>query len=161
MTLIQIATKIIQVEESWRPRPYYCSEGYPTIGWGFKIGGHKAPLPERVMTREEGGVILLDAIETLHHKFSTDLRTDDAYLAMSDVRKATLISMAFQLGFSGVVDTRVGFPAMWRAIRAGDWAQAKAEALDSKVAREQTPARWARNAFMLETGALHTHYGPA
>lgn len=162
MQLIQLASKIVQTEEAWRPRPYYCSEGYPTVGWGFKVGLHGAPLPDMFMTREEGDVKLRELIEGIHKRFCTDLRTADIYPPLSDVRKATLISMAYQLGWDGLLGDGKkikGFPAMWRAIRAGNWHTAAAEALDSVVAREQTPARWKRNASMLDTDALNTYYG--
>ena len=35
---------LIKYEEGWRPKPYLCSEGYPTAGFGFKLGPKNAPL---------------------------------------------------------------------------------------------------------------------
>ncbi len=155
MQLLQLASRIIQTEEAWRPRAYYCSEGYPTIGWGFRVGGHKGALPDTVMTREEGAVKLSQLVNGLHEQFTHDARTAPLYALMIDIRKSTLISMAFQIGFEGVLR----FSKMWWAIKLGDWHTAGVEALDSVVAREQTPSRWKRNAYMLQTGVLHTYYG--
>jgi len=35
---IQIAAGMLAKEEGFRAKPYYCSENYPTIGYGEKIG---------------------------------------------------------------------------------------------------------------------------
>lgn len=38
--------QLIQIEEGYREKAYYCSEGYPTIGTGHKIGPKGAPLEQ-------------------------------------------------------------------------------------------------------------------
>jgi lysozyme len=64
------------------------------------------------------------------------------------VRQAALIDMAFELGGAGLA----GFRHMLAAVRIGEWSAAHDFALDSKVAREQAPKRWACDAAMLLTG---------
>ena len=37
---------LLIIEEGFRAKPYYCSEGYPTIGIGQKIGNKNQPLSD-------------------------------------------------------------------------------------------------------------------
>jgi len=153
--VIQYALKAIQTEESWAPVPYYCSERYPTTGWGFKVGEKDGPLPKTTMTREEGDAKLYALVKALHENFCTHSNTCRIYPRLSDVRKATLISMAYQIGFAGVLK----FPQMLAALASESYHGAAVAALDSLVARSQTPERWKRNAYMIETGIFHKYYG--
>jgi lysozyme len=59
-----------------------------------------------------------------------------------------IIGMAFQLGTSGML----GFRRAIAAARDGRWDVAADEMLDSKWAREDTPARAQRMARQMETG---------
>jgi len=151
--MIEIAIKILKSDEGWRPKAYYCTEGYPTIGYGFKCGGKGDRLPTAVMSVSDGEDALLAKCEHLDSRISSMARIGKIYLSQSEIRRATLISMAYQLGLSGVSD----FKKMWKALEESDYKKAAKEALDSLAAR-QAPKRWARNAYMIETGKLSSYY---
>lgn len=143
---IDATVKILEREEGWRDEPYYCSEDFPTVGFGFKLGPKHAPLPEFVLPREAGEAWLRSLVIKINDELAL---TPGANVA----RRAILLSMAYQLGLNGCL----GFHNMWRAIQAGDWERAAREALDSLWAA-QTPERAARHAEVLRTGTLAGAY---
>lgn len=70
------------------------------------------------------------------------------FMELSEVRRATLINMAFQLGVAGLLQFHLALAYM----RNGEWTAASMAFADSKVAREQTPKRWARHCEQIRTG---------
>ena len=147
MTHLDIAFKIISQEEGWRDKPYYCSEGYPTIGWGFKIGEKGEPLRGITMTHGEGDPKLKNWILGLDHDLVNDYHFSSAYAACNDVSKACLISMAYQLGLSELMQ----FKQTIELISKSYW-PAVAEHIRGALAYKQTPARWERLAKRFESG---------
>jgi GH24 family phage-related lysozyme (muramidase) len=67
--------------------------------------------------------------------------------AMDEVRQGALSNMAYQLGRSRLM----GFYSMLAFVRDENWVNAAVECLASIAAR-QAPARWNRNADMLQSG---------
>lgn len=67
---------------------------------------------------------------------------------LDPVRQRVLQNMGHQLGIGGVMN----FRKFLAHAKAGRWAKAAAEMLDSSWAREQTPERAARLAQMMKTG---------
>jgi len=151
--MIEMAIKILKLDEGWRPKAYYCTEGYPTIGYGFKCGNKGDKLPTEAMSIDNGDRRLLTLCQILDGRMSSLVPIKNIYSAQSDTRKAVLISMAYQLGISGIYD----FKKMWKALGESDYKKAANEALDSLAAR-QAPKRWARNSYMLETGKISAYY---
>lgn len=137
-----IARNIIANEEGWRDLPYYCSEGYPTIGYGFRLAGKNDPLPNFVLPRAAGEAWLDAKILSIEHAMAPKLAK------LNDARAAVIVSMCYQIGIHGVL----GFKRMWAAIDGNDWHRAAIEMLDSKWAK-QTPERAKRHAKMMEDGA--------
>ena len=149
--------KIIKLDEEsgiFKTKPYYCSENYPTIGWGFKCGDKDAPLPEISMTLESGNKKLDSLIASHEKNLREHINTRHIYPLLNDARQAVIISMAYQLGFAGMLK----FRKMWVAIEQQDYDKAAAEILDSKAAK-QAPNRFARNAEMMRTGDILNYYG--
>lgn len=149
MIEIETAKTILRADEGFREIPYYDTEGYPTGGYGFKLGKKGNPLPVTKFTLEESN-------KTLHQlccELSTTLMRNKTYKALDVVRRATLLSMAYQMGMTGLY----GFKKMWAALEAKDYETAAKECLDSKAAR-QAPNRFKRNAAMIESGILHAYY---
>lgn len=128
------------IEEEGRAASVYeDSEGFLTVGVGHLVDGRKGgKLPEHIIDA------LLD-----HDIFekASQARTLPGFETLNPVRQAVLVSMVFQLGFSGVL----GFKKMLGAIAAGDFEGAAAHGLDSRWAR-QTPKRAQRQMKMLATG---------
>lgn len=146
--VIEIATSILKKEEGWRSEPYYCSEGYPTVGYGFKLADKDAPLPKFYLPKPVGEVWLQQEIEELLQQLYSDISE------ISPVRAAVLVSMAFQLGLVGVRK----FKRMWAAVEASEWNEAAKEMLDSLWAT-QTAARANRHAEMIRRDKLLDFYG--
>ena len=140
---------LIEYEEGWRDKPYICSEGYPTIGYGFKLGPKGASLKQyQFSIPKQAGVVWMGCLIT---ELTADLadhpRIGPAYRACDDCRRAVLISMAYQMGLDGL--------AKWKntlaAIVAQDWDKAAAAMLNSLWAK-QTPKRAKRHADQMRSG---------
>ena len=157
MSAIELASKIIKADEEsnrFKGRAYYCSEGYPTIGWGFKCGEKNAPLPDISMTKSDGDKKLESLIAAHDKNLREHINTRHIYPAINDARQAVLISMAYQLGFAGLLK----FRKMWIAIERQDYDDAARQIMDS-LAAKQAKNRYERNAEMMRTGKLLNYYG--
>lgn len=127
----------LEREEGVRSVLYSDSEGVPTIGIGHNL---RTPISQKAIDQ-----IYADDVDVA---FTHTRGLFYGYWeTFSLTRQVALISMCFQLGLGGLQD----FRDMIRAIQAGDWERAAAEALDSKWAK-QTPGRAQRIAHMLLTG---------
>lgn len=123
-------------DEGLRLRPYRCSAGRLTIGYGRN-------LEDRGITREEAEQLLRNDVDDLHREL-LGLRQ---YVYLDPVRQVVLANMAFNLGVSGLR----GFRRMLNAISLGDYALAAKEMLDSKWA-VQVGERAVRLAEMMRSG---------
>lgn len=143
---------LLRREEGLRLEPYYCSENYPTIGIGTKIGPKNAPLKMYQFKISEGTArqMLDDEVFSITARLS-DL---DWYNCLSYDMKTIVVSMAYQMGVSGVLK----FKRMIAALERGDFNQAATEALDSKWAK-QTINRSRRHARVLGGESLSDVYG--
>ena len=66
---------------------------------------------------------------------------------LNEARQAALLSMAYQMGLSGLL----GFRRTLATMASGDWEKASREMLNSKWAR-QTPERAQRTAYIIRYG---------
>ena len=136
-------------DEGWRSKAYKCTAGHWTIGVGHKM--HPGELvgvirdiewdSEKIFQTLAQDINL--AIRGCEHVFVCS-----RFEALSDARQRALVNMCFQLGASGLM----GFRKMVNAVYAGDWVRAHREALDSKWARSDSPARAQRVAQRLLEG---------
>lgn len=133
-----LAREIIAKEEGWRDQPYYDTEGYPTVGYGFKIGDQGDKLPKFVLPRPAGDAWLDALILSIEHAMDSKIGS------LNEDRAAVIVSMCYQMGIHGVL----GFNRMWAAIERQDWNEAADEMLDSRWAR-QTPERAQRHAQVM------------
>ena len=140
-------------EEGLRLRVYRCTAGHPTIGVGHKL----TPAELKENLRE---VSLEWAGRTLHNDIAIAaggcvmLFGRERFDRMAEPRQRTLMKMVFQMGIDGVMR----FRRMVAAVLRDDWVAASREALDSKWARSDSPARARRAAEVLRTGM---NYGEA
>lgn len=148
---------MLSFEEGWREKPYLCSEGYPTVGFGFRIGPKGALLSQYQFTLpEEAGAAWLEAILT---KTRSDMmqrpRISAAMEACSGnpAREAVLLSMAYQMGVAGLD----GFKGTLASIAASRWDEAATGMLNSRWAK-QTPSRAKRHAEQMRTGDWAKEY---
>ena len=152
MKAIDLIMALLNFEEGYRAKPYYCSEGYPTVAIGWRIGPKGAPLENYNMyiTKPVAKVLLADRVNHIESR----LETFGWYSRQTAGRKAVLISMAYQMGVSKLFK----FKNMIAALEAGDFARASSEAIDS-LWYEQTKERATRHANTLKCGSLESVYG--
>ncbi len=136
MSVVEDALAILREEEGFAPYPYQDTAGGLIIGYGCNL--LREPLEEteaewlllyRVEKRVEG---LLFALE-------------DDFIDLPVPAKSVLIAMAFQMGMLGTLR----FKNTLRFMREHAWDLAADEMLDSKWAREDTPARAQRMAEII------------
>ena len=142
---------ILEFEEGFRSSPYLCSEGYVTIGYGTKLHNSKGMNPHDfslVISKEAGYALLKDKVAELLHKLQFGANSD-AFRKAPEATKQILLSMAYQLGYAGLL----GFKVMWYHLKHGDYVAAATAALDSRWAM-QTPARANRHAHVIATGNM-------
>ena len=146
--------EIIKYEEGFKEKPYYCSEGYVTVGFGSLIGPKGAPLEYYTFTvdKEIAELMMLKELKTIPNFIH---KTIGEPKGLNTARRDVLYSMVYQLGEKGFL----GFKKMVAAIKNGDWQEAAIQALDSKWAREQTPERAIRHAEVLRSGTLDVYKG--
>lgn len=112
-------------------------QGYPTIGTGFCISADRGrPLPKEIADRWLDQIIAETCV-------ALDYRIPWWREQPGEVQRA-LVSMAYQLGVSGLLN----FRRMLAALQRGDRYEAAIEALDSRWSR-QTPARAQRIANLI------------
>lgn len=134
--------EVLTFEEGYRGAPYYCSEGYPTVGIGQRIGPKGAPLEnyEFSVPITVAQVWLAGTVGKIEADLEEYSWFNNAPVDVRDI----LISMAYQLGLSGLLK----FKNMIKALDEGDYMEAAAESLDSRWAT-QTPERAKRHASVI------------
>jgi lysozyme len=109
-------------DEGLRLKPYRCTAGKLTIGYGRNI--------------EDAGISPAEAEALLRNDVLRVCQELDKTLPwwrrMSEARQRALANMAFNLGMGGLL----GFKNMLAALHDGDYERAAAEAQDSRWARQ-------------------------
>ena len=144
--------EILKFEEGYRPDPYYCSEMYPTIGIGTKIGPKNGDLSAyQFRVNEE---VAKKFLEMELSSVCSSLERHSWYNNLDVDRKGIIKSMAYQMGVGGVLK----FKNMIKASENKDWCEMSKQALDSKWSR-QTPERANRHSEVLKHGSINSVYG--
>lgn len=135
-------------DEGVRLRVYPCSAGHLTIGVGHKLTPREIQSGLAEISLEQAGYLLhMDIGIAMNGCASIFGR--DRFDAMLEARQRALVNMCFQMGMDGLLK----FRKMVDAIMRDDWATAHKEALDSKWAQADSPARAMRVAYVLLRGA--------
>lgn len=132
-----ILRKLLIEEEGWRNKVYKDSKGIETVGVGRN-------LRDRGLSDQEVDMLLSNDMASVQ----SEAETLPGFASLNDVRRAVVCAMVFQMGIAGVRK----FPAMLRALEAHDYSHAADQMLDSKWAREDSPARARRAARMMLSG---------
>lgn len=147
MNYLQTELDLIR-DEGIRLRAYKCTAGHLTIGVGHKLTPREIQSDMTTISLEQAGYLLhqdiglaLAGCYGIFGRWHFD--------GLSEPRQRALVNMCFQLGTAGLAN----FKRMVAAILRGDWAEAHKEALDSKWARSDSPARAQRVAKELLGGA--------
>lgn len=124
-------------DEGFRARPYFCSRGKLTIGYGWNLESD----PMRVVEAEYR--LKNDVLEAI----ADIARSFPWFKDLDIVRQSAMVNLRFNLGLSGLYEFRRFLDAMKR----GDYAQAEAELIDSEW-HNQVGARAARIEAMIREG---------
>lgn len=159
---------LTRFEEGWRDRPYACSQGYPTVGFGFRIGPKLAPvsLYDFTLPKSVGEVWLCEKYMEIVALIDKSYPAIKAALVacceadkvpytqcLDSPRAAVVLSMCFQMG----VDKVNTFAQTLKFMANKSWSNAAAEMLRSLWA-QQTPKRAARHAEQMKTGEWAKEY---
>lgn len=144
--------ELLKFEEGYQEDPYHCSEGYPTVGIGTKIGPKNADLDLYQFTISESVAreMLVDELVSIRE----ELVKHRWYTQLDESRKYIIQSMCYQIGIAGVFK----FKKMIKALEVKDWEEAAKQALDSRWSK-QTPDRANRHADVLRSGNFALVYG--
>lgn len=126
----------ICLKEGFRATVYRCTEGYPTIGYGWvlgPIGASLEPFKYMVISEAAAKAQCASVVDEIIKKLSGVIAS---WYILTPTRQTMLISMAYQLGVEGLLQ----FKRMLKAIENADFDTAALEGLDSRWAK-QTPAR--------------------
>lgn len=127
----------LQRDEGCRLHVYEDSRGIPTIGYGRN-------LRDRGISQAEANMLLDHDITAVTGDVLGQI---PCAARLDEVRRATLVNMAFNLGINGLL----GFRQLLAAVEAEQWDAASAAMLDSKWAR-QVGVRAQRLARQMATG---------
>lgn len=149
--------KILKFEEGLSLKPYLCSEDYVTIGFGTKLSNVKGLDPSDftiTVTEEIAELLLHNDVAKFDKALERRLGVGSIYRELNSDRRAIILSMAYQMGVSGVSS----FKKMWVALDNRQYDEAAKQALDSLWA-VQTPSRAERHARVLRGESLKEVYG--
>jgi len=128
---------MIKRHEGYREKPYRCTAGKLTIGWGHNLDDRGISIAVAdLMLNEDICVAYKDLRQIFSYEFIAGI---------SKKRYIALMDMMFQLGYG----TFTEFKKMIAAIKDGDWILASAEAMDS-LWYNQCPVRAAEIVRMLQ-----------
>jgi lysozyme len=146
MNYLQTELDLIR-DEGVRLRAYKCTTGHLTIGVGHKLTPREIQADMTEISLEQAGYLLhqdiglaLGGCRGIFGRWHFD--------GLSEPRQRALVGMCFQMGTDGLAK----FRKMVSAIMRNDWPTAHREALDSKWARSDSPARAQRVAKVILEG---------
>lgn len=146
MNYLQTELDLIR-DEGVRLRAYKCTAGHLTIGVGHKLTPREIQADMTTISLEQAGFLLHQDIG-LALAGCYGIFGRERFDTFSEPRQRALVNMCFQLGTRGLAN----FKRMVAAIMRGDWTTAHREALDSKWAKSDSPARANRVAEALRVG---------
>lgn len=94
---IEISGRMLKKEEGFRAKPYLCSEGYPTIGYGEKIGDKYEALPNIETTEPEAYKKMLAMNEVNEKTFLNNPDLYRCYFHLNDARKQLCCRLPIKL----------------------------------------------------------------
>jgi len=126
---IDIAREQLAQHENCSSKAYRDSKGHWTIGIGHKLDRWRGPISQRKIDRLFREDIRQAEEDARKYYPTFDLLSAD--------RQAILINMSFQLGLTRLL----GFTDLRSALRKKQYERAAEEMLDSKWAKQDSPAR--------------------
>lgn len=142
----------LKKDEGFSERVYFCTENFPTVGYGYNLTANVLKLSElELQDARHNGVSerkaflwLARIVENIEQQLDSKI---DFFKRLDEARQDVLINMAYQQGLNGVMK----YKGTLLAMRHGDFELAAINMLDSKWAR-QTPKRAKRLAEQMKNG---------
>jgi lysozyme len=134
--------ELLEFEEGYSAKAYYCSEGFPTIGIGSRVGPKGSNLRhyDFTVSKSLAKAWLMDEVISIE----LELGKLDWFQSLNMDKRTVIISMGYQLGLTGLFK----FKRMIAALEIKDYREARKQALDSKW-HKQTVNRSERHADVL------------
>jgi lysozyme len=127
---LDLALKLVEEGEGFYAETYLCPAGKLTQGFGRNLEAHPLSDDERAELNEDGSVSeevarkwAIKELKECEAKLSQNI----IYNNQSPIRKAVLLDMCFNIGYTGLMK----FKKMWFALANKDYALASREMKDS------------------------------
>ena len=120
---MNMALELVKEAEGFSAVPYYCPSNRLTQGYGRNLEVHPLTEEEKAELNEDGSVSkevaekwALKELNECEYKLSQNI----IYQKQTEVRKAVLLDMCFNIGYGGLMK----FKKMWIALVERDYAEA-------------------------------------
>ena len=127
---LDLALKLVEEGEGFYAETYLCPAGKLTQGFGRNLEVHPLSDDEKEELNEDGSVSkevaekwALKELNECEYKLSQNI----IYQKQTEVRKAVLLDMCFNIGYAGLMK----FKKMWFALGNKDYPEASRQAKDS------------------------------
>lgn len=127
---MNMALSLVKEGEGFYPKEYYCPAGKLTQGYGRNLEVHPLSDEEKAELNEDGSVSkevaekwALKELQECEEKLLQNI----IYQKQTEVRKAVLLDMCFNIGYVGLMK----FKKMWFALGDRDYTTASREMKDS------------------------------
>ena len=127
---MSMALELVKEAEGFYPNTYHCPTGKLTQGYGRNLEVHPLTEEEKLELNEDGSVSkevaekwALKELQECEEKLLQNI----IYQKQTEVRKAVLLDMCFNIGYSGLMK----FKKMWFALGDRDYTTASREMKDS------------------------------
>ena len=144
---LDLALKLVKESEGFRPNEYRCTAGKLTQGYGRNLEVHPLSDEEKEDLEIDGSVsedvAERWAIKELY-ECEEKLSQNIIYQKQSDIRKAVLLDMCFNIGYGGLMK----FKKMWFALGNREFTQAAKEMKESAW-YDQVGLRSKRNCLIM------------
>ena len=127
---LDLALELVKEAEGFIPNQYYCPANFLTQGYGRNLEVHPLTEEEKLELNEDGTVSefiaskwALKELQECEEKLMSNI----IYQKQTEVRKAVLLDMCFNIGYTGLMK----FKKMWFALGNKDYPEASRQAKDS------------------------------
>lgn len=149
---MSIALELVKEAEGFEPNEYFCTAKKLTQGYGRNLEVHPLSDEEKAELNEDGSVSkevaekwALKELNECEYKLMSNI----IYQKQTEVRKAVLLDMCFNIGYSGLMK----FKKMWIALGERDYAEASRQ-MKMSAWYEQVGTRGKRNVEIMASNMI-------
>lgn len=149
---MNMALELVKEAEGFEPHEYRCTAKKLTQGYGRNLEVHPLSDEEKAELNEDGSVSkevaekwALKELQECEEKLMSNI----IYQKQTEVRKAVLLDMCFNIGYSGLMK----FKKMWFALGERDYAEASRQMKDSKYYTD-VKSRGKRNVTIMASNII-------